>query len=44
MFPTGSMLSVLTLGIRSFHIADDRLPTVIDVDVLDADVLVSTVT
>ena len=40
------MLSVLTLGIRSFHIADDRLPTVIDVDVdvLDADVLVSTVT
>ena len=32
------MLSALALGIRFFHIADDGLPTVIDADVLDANV------
>jgi len=37
------MLSALALRIRLFHIADYGLPTVIDVDVLDANVLIATV-
>ena len=37
--PTG-----LTSHFRLFHVAYDSLPTVIDVDVLDANVLLPTVT
>ena len=37
--PTG-----LTSHFRPFHVAYDSLPTVIDVDVLDANVLLPTVT
>ena len=33
------MLSALTLGIRSFHIADEGLPTIIYVNMLNVNVL-----
>ena len=35
MFSNGSMLSALTSAILLFHIADDSLPTVIYMSVLD---------
>jgi len=39
-----ALASVLTWGFRRVHIPDDGLPTVVDVDVLDANVLMPTMT
>ena len=38
------MLPALTLGIGSLHIADDGLPTVVHMDVVDVDKLLTAVT